>query len=635
MFRPSIQKVEILLSVAILSVVLFYIVSLTVVFEKKDDYDLKKSAAEEMSKALEMLKSNSPRQVEGMGSDEFIWSDRDPFDTRLIFNRRFSPLLTDIGKYQAKATVLKPNFAAFVINEFSKAGLEEGDTVAISMTGSMPGANIAVLVACKVMGLEYVSISSFGASEWGANDMSFSWPKMEKLLYEYGNGIYDNGEDFTDNNENGVWDEGEVFDDRFISHTSNKFTYGGAADYLKQGEGIYQDYGGKDKRKEIDDLMLGIYPDVDRTELKELFLLHDLYAGDDSNEGFAINRKNPLPIDREHYALAINIARRLEVYDQANTIDNNKHLISEMIDKHYDVQSGDTIYISNIATVDRSDKNQILKDFEANFDLDDLLDSISYEDECNSKERVARRDKDKLGIIAPETLSALLYICDEKGLKCLEQSYLETIGSLKKKEKYLFDSLSLKAHQRPFHDVNCNGIYDKRYDHRLKLDAEYSSNYKKNISDNYDLSHYKAYINVGGSVASFGLYNQKKLEKSSYGFVLADTVKNILKNEGSKRRGVITHFIDQGIPIINFIEIEKLLDGVDLKYFNREISDKTLDMNEDGMIDIGLGNLYHNKKYNLIIVWLALIINMGLIGHIGITSYRQITNQMRDYNPND
>ena len=33
-----------------------------------------------------------------------------------------------------------------------------------------------------------------------------------------------------------------------------------------------------------------------------------------------------------------------------------------MIDKHYDVQSGDTIYISNIATVDRSDKNQILKD---------------------------------------------------------------------------------------------------------------------------------------------------------------------------------------------------------------------------------------------------------------------------------
>ena len=58
-------------------------------------------------------------------------------------------------------------------------------------------------------------------------------------------------------------------------------------------------------------------------------------------------------------------------------------------------------------------------------------------------------------------------------------------------------------------------------------------------------------------------------------------------------------------------------------------------MNEDGMIDIGLGNLYHNKKYNLIIVWLALIINMGLIGHIGITSYRQITNQMRDYNPND
>ena len=40
MFRPSIQKVEILLSVAILSAVLFYIVSLTIVFEKKEKYVL-------------------------------------------------------------------------------------------------------------------------------------------------------------------------------------------------------------------------------------------------------------------------------------------------------------------------------------------------------------------------------------------------------------------------------------------------------------------------------------------------------------------------------------------------------------------------------------------------------------------
>ena len=99
-------------------------------------------------------------------------------------NSESSPLVTDLGKYEAKATVLKPNFAALVIHEFEKADLQKGDTVAISMTGSMPGANISVLMACEAMELEYVSISSLGASTSGATDMNLSWPKMEKILFE-------------------------------------------------------------------------------------------------------------------------------------------------------------------------------------------------------------------------------------------------------------------------------------------------------------------------------------------------------------------------------------------------------------------------------------------------------------------
>ena len=138
-----------------------------------DNSQEKIDTAKKMESALDSLKPYGR---------EFESPYRDPFDSRLIFNRRFSPLLTDIGKYQSKATVLKPNFAALVINEFTKAGLEAGDTVAISMTGSMPGANIAVLMACETMNLHYVSISSLGASEWGATDTTLSWPKMEKIL---------------------------------------------------------------------------------------------------------------------------------------------------------------------------------------------------------------------------------------------------------------------------------------------------------------------------------------------------------------------------------------------------------------------------------------------------------------------
>ena len=68
----------------------------------------------------------------------------------------------------------------------------------------MPGANIAVLMACQSMELHYVNISSLGASSWGATDMNLSWPKMEKILY----------------------------DKKLLKHVSNKFTYGGGADYL-------------------------------------------------------------------------------------------------------------------------------------------------------------------------------------------------------------------------------------------------------------------------------------------------------------------------------------------------------------------------------------------------------------------
>ena len=82
----------------------------------------------------------------------------------------------------------------------------------------------------------------------------------------------------------------------------------------------------------------------------------------------------------------------------------------------------------------------------------------------------------------------------------------------------------------------------------------------------YNLSDYKAYINVGGSVASFGYKNQEKFEKSGYGFVDVDTVLAILS--GNNKRGVIKQFAKSGIPLINFIEIEKLIRDVDINYFD-------------------------------------------------------------------
>ena len=150
MFRPSIQKTRVLVVIAIINIFIYYFVSSSIVTDKASDYDLKIESANKMKNALNVLKKYGRK---------YPFLSRDPFDTRLVFlNTETSPLLTDIGKYEAKSTVLKPNFSALIINEFTKAGLSKGDTVAISMTGSMPGANIAVLMECESMGLNYVSI---------------------------------------------------------------------------------------------------------------------------------------------------------------------------------------------------------------------------------------------------------------------------------------------------------------------------------------------------------------------------------------------------------------------------------------------------------------------------------------------
>ena len=65
-----------------------------------------------------------------------------------------------------------------------------------------------------------------------------------------------------------------------------------------------------------------------------------------------------------------------------------------------------------------------------------------YEDECVQPSR----DRDKVGSVSPEALSALLYVCDENNLKCLEPVYYEKDIDA----SMLVDSIHY------FRDVNCN-----------------------------------------------------------------------------------------------------------------------------------------------------------------------------------
>ena len=455
MFRPSIQKTRVLVILALINILIYYFVSTSVVTFKSVDYQLKLDSANKMENALTVLKKYGRK---------YPFLSRDPFDTRLVFlNTETSPLLTDIGKYEAKSTVLKPNFSALIIDHFSRAGLSKGDTVAISMTGSMPGANIAVLMACEAMELEYVSISSLGASSWGATDMNLSWPKMEKIL----------------------------FDNQIIEKVSDKFTYGGGADYLKKGTRYRKIYGGDFKRIRIDSLMVSLYPDK---SMDDLFILHGL-----------------------------------------------------------------------------------------------------------SKDKVLN---DSTGMILKTSINQRI------------------------------------------------------------------SFYEKSCSDG-TLSCFDAYVNVGGGVASFGYKGKNKL-KDNYGYVQVKDVLDALPSF-AKRNSVMVKFAESNIPLINITEIEKLIKGSDIGYFNSFVIDELdqvgngkwdrdgfkwsqnlsgspemfTDANEngiwddgeeftdqDGLVDIGKGNLYNTQKFNMLIVWFGLMICLGSTIYIGFISYQQISRQMRSYDPN-
>lgn len=179
MFVPVIQKTRTLVIMALISLLCFTVAFYSRVESESINYSEKVKAARSMQAAMEMLKST--RMERGV----FVDVENDPNETGLI-GTQFSLITTDEGDLDAKLTTLDPNFAAAIVELFSQAGIKSGDTAAVLMTGSMPGANMAVLIAAKSLGINIVSISSLGASQWGANYPDFTWLDMEALLFDGG-----------------------------------------------------------------------------------------------------------------------------------------------------------------------------------------------------------------------------------------------------------------------------------------------------------------------------------------------------------------------------------------------------------------------------------------------------------------
>lgn len=103
-----------------------------------------------------------------------------------VIGPQFTLITTDRGSQAAKSLAAHPNFAAAVTQMMLEAGVRKGDLVAVGVTGSLPGLNLAVISACQVIGCEPIVITSVGASMFGATDPEMTWLDMERVVADRG-----------------------------------------------------------------------------------------------------------------------------------------------------------------------------------------------------------------------------------------------------------------------------------------------------------------------------------------------------------------------------------------------------------------------------------------------------------------
>ncbi len=142
-------------------------------------YEEKLAAARLTEKAFKIIRE--ARAARGITLD----SEADPAQSGLI-GTLVTPITTNPGVLAAKQTSVNPNFAAVIVHYLLRAGVGEGDTVAIGYSGSFPAINIAVLAAVETLHLKPIIISSASSSQWGANEPEFTWLDMERVLFDAG-----------------------------------------------------------------------------------------------------------------------------------------------------------------------------------------------------------------------------------------------------------------------------------------------------------------------------------------------------------------------------------------------------------------------------------------------------------------
>ncbi len=150
---------------------------------KKQPYFKQKIRASRLaSRAMDQIKS-ARASIPIPPDQKALSIEMDTANTGLI-GLDMSPVTSNTGHLPAKRTSINPNFAAVIVHLLKKAGVKEGDRVAVGFSGSFPAVNICTLSAIQTLKLRPTIVSSAAASQWGANVPNLLWIDMERLLFE-------------------------------------------------------------------------------------------------------------------------------------------------------------------------------------------------------------------------------------------------------------------------------------------------------------------------------------------------------------------------------------------------------------------------------------------------------------------
>lgn len=178
-WKPRIASRRIVMGIALVSLIGVAAVEAFRTRDYASNYEEKLAAARLAGRAMEVIAQE--RVARGYEIDLSL----DPTGSGLL-GAEITPITSIAGSLKAKRTSINPNFAAVVVDMLRRAGVQEGDQIAVGYTGSMPAMNVALCAAIETLKLKPIVIASAASSQYGANLPNFLWLDMERLLHDKG-----------------------------------------------------------------------------------------------------------------------------------------------------------------------------------------------------------------------------------------------------------------------------------------------------------------------------------------------------------------------------------------------------------------------------------------------------------------